>query len=257
MRDQMLTLADVEPMFVTKYMHIIFGKAVDAALADHSGIMWDAIELAPMAGVDDPKRWHLHICDQRLMDDHRRLASRRGEVMMKSYPDATKDRLTAVALAQMGYASSGVADVMGTTLGGAKRLLSDAAKQMGLHILQTMPPDHIDQWPHAPIPYLGDRSKVVRWVAENTPQLTVQNWSVDSIWSDGDRHVSQTTDGELVHKWTNDKLVIRCPHGMVPSTNATASKRRTFARREGVRMGVKNSDGTCDCVSPLTQLGYY
>ena len=234
-----------------------FDDKVDVVLADHQGIMWDAKKLAKMAGVDDPQRWHIHICDTKLMDDHRRYASRRGEVMMKLYPDATKDRLTAVALSQMGYTSSGVADVMGKSLGGAKRLLSDAAKQMGLHILQTAPPDHIDQWPHAPIPSLGDRNKVVRWVAENTPQLTVQDWSVDAIWSDGDRHVTQTIDGGLQHKWTNDRLVFRCPHDMVASTNATASKRRKFARRGAVRMGVMNADGTCSCVSPLTQLGYY
>jgi len=257
MRDQMLTLGDIQPMFVERYLRIMFRKSVDAALADHRGIILRGDRLANMAGVDDPQRWHIHICDTKLIDDHRRFASRRGEVMHKLYPDATKDRLTAVALSQMGYTSSGVADVMGKSLGGAKRLLSDAAKQMGLHILETAPPDHIDQWPHAPIPYLGDRNKVIRWVAENTPQLTVQDWSVDAIWSDGDRHVTQTIHGELLHKWTNDKLVFRCPHGMVPSTNATASDRRSYARRGGVRMGVKHADGTCDCVSPLTQLGYY
>jgi len=253
----MLTLADVSPMFVDRHLRIMFRKSVDAVLADDRGIILYGDQLAKMAGVDDPKRWHLHMCDTKLVDDHRRFASRRGEVMMKMYPDATKDRLTAVALSQMGYTASGVADVMGKSLGGAKRLLSDATKRMGLHILETPPPDHIDQWPHAPIPSLGDRNKVVGWVAENTPQLTVQDWSVDSIWSDGDRHVTQSTDGELVHEWTNDRLVFRCPHDMVASTNATASDRRSFARRGGVRMGVKDADGTCTCVSPLTQLGYY
>jgi hypothetical protein len=246
---------------VSKAERQAFADAVDDVLDRSDETMWDAIRLANLAGVDDPKRWHLAVCDDKLMADHRRLADRRGQAMMAIHPDVNRDHLTAVALSQMGYGASGVADVLEVSRGGAKRMLADAASKMGLMALETASPSNIALWPHAPVPTMGDRNKVVKWVFENTPQLDAQGWQVDGIYTDGDRHVTQSVDRygryELEHEWTNDRLVFRCPHGLVPSTKANQGQRRSYTRHAGVRIGVEHGDGTCGCVSPLTQLGYY
>jgi len=246
---------------VSKAERQAFADAVDDVLDRSDETIRDSIRLAKLAGIDDVKRWHLAVCDDRLIDVHRRLAVRRGQVMMSIHPDVRRDHLTAVALAQMGYTASGVADILDVSLGGAKRMLADAAMHLGMMSLQTVSPENIAQWPHAPVPTMGDRNKVVRWVYENTPQLDAQNWQVDGIYTDGDRHVTQTVDEhgryELEHEWTNERLVFRCPHGLVPSMKANQGDRRSYTRRGGVRIGVDHADGTCGCVSPLTQLGYY